>query len=226
MDGNRRFAKKRNQPSQAGHSEGFHSLHRTLEWCLDIGIKVVTVYAFSIENFKRSEEEVNALMNLFEEKLEEFGNHRSLIQRHGVCVRVVGDVSLLRESTRRAVDKIMRDTQNESNAILYIACPYTSHEEMHRARMIVEEGLAHGALETTDVDPDVLDQCMYVSEPVDILVRTSGEVRLSDFLLWQTTQDTFIHFVDVLWPAFDFWHMVPILLSFQAYCHVQQVSLI
>ncbi|KAJ3347962.1 hypothetical protein HDU91_006665 [Kappamyces sp. JEL0680] len=190
----------------------------TLEWCLDLHIRVVTVYAFSIENFKRSQVEVDTLFDLAEEKFAEFLRKDAFIHQRGICVRVIGDLDMLRPSTRLAVQKLMWSSRNGKNAVLNIACPYTSKHEMKHAAEGISLALSEGRLLPVDVSQHLFDACMFTHEdtlPLDILVRTSGEVRLSDFMLWQASRDTYVHFVDVLWPDFSFWDMLPIMLCFQ-----------
>ncbi|KAJ3322811.1 hypothetical protein HDV06_002672 [Boothiomyces sp. JEL0866] len=179
--------------SYRGHSYGFKQLENTLEWCMAIGIKVVSVYAFSIENFKRTQKEIDVLMDLAEEKFEEFLKQDAFINRNGICVRVIGDLSLLRPTTRKAAEKLMWHTRNGSNAILNIACPYTSREEMNTAINVVKLAVDSGKLEKGDVTEHLLDDCMYTQDsyPLDIMVRTSGEVRLSDYMLWQKDRDAY-----------------------------------
>ncbi|KAJ3275889.1 hypothetical protein HDV01_006755 [Terramyces sp. JEL0728] len=177
--------------SYKGHSYGFKQLENTLEWCMAIGIKVVSVYAFSIENFKRTQKEIDVLMDLAEEKFGEFLKQDAFINRNGICVRVIGDLSLLRPTTRKAAEKLMWHTRNGTNAILNIACPYTSREEMDTAIKGVQNAIADGKLEKSDVTEYLLDDCMYTQDsyPLDVMVRTSGEVRLSDYMLWQVGFD-------------------------------------
>ena len=148
--------------------------------------------------------------------------------KNGICVRLIGNLSLLPPSTLKIAKQLMWHTRTNSNgAVLNIACPYTSQEEMERAaKDIVEFGLQDGLLLPIDISQHLMDSCMYTQDcpPLDLLVRTSGEVRLSNFLLWQASRDTFVHFVHVMWPEFTFWHMLPILLCFQCNSFFQQSS--
>ncbi|KXS19212.1 dehydrodolichyl diphosphate synthetase [Gonapodya prolifera JEL478] len=217
MDGNRRYAKKYHMKTVLGHFKGFDTLEETLEWCLDLGVEWVTVFAFSIDNFKRSSEEVDGLMNLAKEKFELFTQEGQFIQKNGIRVRVLGDLELLPEDVRRAAKSAMEWTKTNRRANLNICIPYTARHELANA---VEELLNDTALQGPDCLPfessDVSER-LFTAEapPVDILVRTSGETRLSDFLLWQVCEKTTVHFIDCLWPEFSFSHMLPILLEFQ-----------
>ncbi|KAI9022563.1 Di-trans-poly-cis-decaprenylcistransferase [Hyaloraphidium curvatum] len=208
MDGNRRYAKKMKVKTIEGHSRGFKKLEETLDWCLDLGVEVVTIYAFSIENFKRPPQEVEPLMDLARSKFEEFCIEGEFIQRHGISVRILGDLSLLPSDVRSAAVKAMKMTESNSKSLLNICFPYTSRQELANA---AAEALADG-----DTGPNAIDERLYTANcpPVDLLIRTSGEVRLSDFLLWQCNEDTQIHFVPVFWPEFGFMDMVRTLMDY------------
>ena len=149
----------------------------------------------------------------------------SFVSRNGICVRLIGNISLLRPSTLQVAKKLMWYTRNNTKAILNIACPYTSQEEMETAASDILAALDDGSLHSIDISQHLMDACMYTQDcPVlDLLIRTSGEVRLSNFMLWQASRDTFIHFVDVMWPEFSFWQIIPILLCFQCNSFFQQV---
>jgi ditrans,polycis-polyprenyl diphosphate synthase len=130
---------------------------------------------------------------------------------------LIGDLTLLPESTRLAAYKLMRETRHGTKCIFNIACPYTSHEEMETAMKLISHAVEVGKLQSDDISQTLMDMSLYTHEPVDIMVRTSGEVRLSDFMLWQVSLDCYIHFINVLWPEFTFWDMLPILLKYQAH---------
>ncbi|EGF81244.1 hypothetical protein BATDEDRAFT_10818 [Batrachochytrium dendrobatidis JAM81] len=218
MDGNRRFAKRLHLQPSEGHQLGFKKLEETLDWCMKLGIKVVTVYAFSIENFKRPKEEVDVLMELAERKFGEFVTKSDLVQKHGISIRVIGDTKLLREPVYKAACKVTSETCNNTGAILNICCPYTSQNEILVAMQEVVQGVQSGKVLESDVCEKMIEQCLYTEEcpPLDVLVRTSGEARLSDFMLWQAGRDCLLHFPKKLWPEFSFWDMLPILLHYQA----------
>uniref|UniRef100_G1TCS2 Alkyl transferase n=1 Tax=Oryctolagus cuniculus TaxID=9986 RepID=G1TCS2_RABIT len=182
MDGNRRYAKKCQVERQEGHSQGFNKLAETLRWCLNLGILEVTVYAFSIENFKRSKSEVDGLMDLARQKFSRLMEEQEKLQKHGVCIRVLGDLHLLPLDLQELIAQAVRATKNYNN----------------------------------DVSESLLDKCLYTSHSPhpDILIRTSGEVRLSDFLLWQTSHSCLV-FQPVLWPEYTFWNLCEAILQFQ-----------
>ncbi|XP_043362026.1 dehydrodolichyl diphosphate synthase complex subunit DHDDS isoform X7 [Dermochelys coriacea] len=157
MDGNRRYAQKCHVKRQQGHSEGFDKLAQTLRWCLNLDIREVTVYAFSIENFKRSKEEVDGLMELARQKFSRLLEEQENLKKHGVRIRVLGDLPLLPLDIQELIAQAVLATRNYNN----------------------------------DVSESLLDKCLYTnnSPNPDLLIRTSGEVRLSDFLLWQKARD-------------------------------------
>ncbi|KAI9206154.1 putative undecaprenyl diphosphate synthase-domain-containing protein [Polychytrium aggregatum] len=218
MDGNRRFAKQLNRPTTEGHYSGFIKLEETLNWSLELGIRVVTVYAFSIENFKRPKHEVDYLMELAKEKFHHFATKSEFIAKNEIAVRVLGDWSLLSPDVREAAAQVEHMTRNNKRFILNICFPYTSRHEMTHAIDQAVQGVSEGLLEPSDIDSGLLTRCLLTRDcpDLDIFVRTSGEIRFSDFLLWQTSGSCLIEFVNAFWPDFTFWHMLPILLSYQA----------
>ncbi|KAK3912450.1 Dehydrodolichyl diphosphate synthase complex subunit DHDDS [Frankliniella fusca] len=229
MDGNRRFARKHNVQKIEGHSKGFDRLSETLNWCLELGIKEVTVYAFSIENFKRSQEEVDGLMNLARQKFERLLDEKDKLMEHGVHIRVIGNLNLLPLDLRKVMAKAMLMTKENSKAILNIAFAYTGREEILRGVQETADGVSNGILTPADITQDFLSKTFYSNNsPIpDLLIRTSGEVRLSDFLLWQVSCSC-IYLTDVLWPDFTVWDFLSAVFYYQR-CHqklknVQQIE--
>ncbi|EGD77214.1 dehydrodolichyl diphosphate synthase [Salpingoeca rosetta] len=216
MDGNRRWARRAKTETVAGHSMGFSTLKKTLEWCLDLGVHMVTVYAFSSENFKRSEKEVGDLMKLAEEKFIQLLNEEEMIHRLGVCVRVLGDVKRLPPSLQQAIGKAVDISKDNTRAILNVCFVYTAREEMAMAAHEITQAVQEGELYESDITEHLVEQCLYTnaSPPPSLIIRSSGEVRLSDFLLWQ---GAYVHlaFSPVLWPDFSFWDLVKCFLQYQ-----------
>ncbi|PYI06466.1 Undecaprenyl diphosphate synthase [Aspergillus sclerotiicarbonarius CBS 121057] len=317
MDGNRRFARTHGIETVEGHNLGFEALARILEVCYKSGVKVVTIYAFSIENFKRSKFEVDALMELARVQLSQMVQHGEILDRYGAKVRVLGRLDLLRPDVLAAVDRAVDMTSGNGNCILNICFPYTSRDEITSAvrqtvaeysqplpssrpsttssrspfsethitqniraqaqvvkgedvpsdtetasqssaeggaskhnlpNGVYENGSSFSSSSTLHLagQPDTTNGKAAVSEPtpgkeshvfmspetitrqtlsdhlftydnppLDLLVRTSGVERLSDFMLWQCHEDTEIVFLDILWPDFDLWHFMPVLLGWQ-----------
>lgn len=216
MDGNRRYAKKCQMEHQEGHSKGFNKLAETLQWCLNLGIREVTVYAFSIENFKRPKSEVDGLMDIAREKFGHLLEEQEEIQKHGVCIRVLGDLHLLPLDLQKQMAQAVQATKNYNQCFLNICFAYTSRHEISNAVKEMAWGVEQGLLDPSDVTESLLEKCLYTchSSNPDIVIRTSGEVRLSDFLLWQTSHSCLV-FQPVLWPEYKFWNLCEAILQFQ-----------
>uniref|UniRef100_A0A6I8N627 Alkyl transferase n=1 Tax=Ornithorhynchus anatinus TaxID=9258 RepID=A0A6I8N627_ORNAN len=216
MDGNRRYAQKCQVERQQGHSQGFDKLAETLRWCLNLGVHEVTVYAFSIENFKRTKDEVDGLMDLARQKFTRLLEEQEKLRKHGVCIRVLGDLHLLPRDLRELIARAVRATRSYSKCFLNVCFAYTSRHEISNAVREMAWGVEQGLLKPSDVSEGLLDRCLYTnhSPDPDILIRTSGEVRLSDFLLWQTSHSCLV-FQPMLWPEYTFWNLCEALLQFQ-----------
>lgn len=217
MDGNRRFASKLNTSRKEGHTKGFEKLAECLQWCLDLGVKEVTVYAFSIENFKRSQDEVDTLMQLAREKFRKLFEEKDKLMKEGICMRVIGNLSLLPEDIRQLIAEAMLLTKDNNKAILNVAFSYTSRDEITHSIQDIVTGLNNNEIQPEDVDEQLITECLYTNQSScpDILVRTSGEVRLSDYLLWQISENTDIYFTNVLWPEFSIWHLLGCIFKYQ-----------
>ncbi|PLN85225.1 Undecaprenyl diphosphate synthase [Aspergillus taichungensis] len=332
MDGNRRFARSHRIETVEGHNLGFEALARILEVCYRSGVKVVTIYAFSIENFKRSKFEVDALMEMARVKLGQLAQHGDILDRYGAQVRVLGRMDLLRPDVHAAFTKAVEMTSRNGNCILNICFPYTSRDEItsavrdtvaeystplqpvhastgsirspfsesHIAHHIqaqsqsppgpqaapaedtpsdiesasgsstrseddrpstppgnvyegtgssfsssttlhLAEAKAAAAAEATNnnsnntsgkfqspetITSQTISDHLYTkgNPPLDLLIRTSGVERLSDFMLWQGNENTEIVFLDVMWPEFDLWHFLPVLLRWQRRISKQKVN--
>lgn len=194
MDGNGRWAKKRGFPREYGHKIGAKVFKNVIRHCGDIGIKYVTVYAFSTENWKRSEKEVSAIMNLLSEYIDEARN-----DTEGNCVRVrfVGDMSKLPEELAKKA-QTLEEVTAEYEKQVNIALNYGGRDEIVKA---VNRLIAAGKREITEDD---ISANLYTADcpPPDLIVRTGGEYRLSNFLMWQSAYSE-LYFTDVLWPDFN-----------------------
>lgn len=215
MDGNRRYARERQLETREGHSKGFESLAQILELCYDAGVEDVTVFAFSIENFKRTPREVESLMEIAKERLTQICESGELAEQYGIRIRVLGNRSLLRKDVAELFDKAQTMTKGHTRATLNICFPYTSRDDIaHGIRGVVRDA-EKGLVEPCDITEQTLASHMYTgnSPPLDILIRTSGVCRFSDFMLWESHQGAHIEFVDTLWPDFGVWRMLAILLK-------------
>jgi undecaprenyl diphosphate synthase len=197
MDGNGRWARRRGLPPAAGHRAGTKALRRTVEAAIDIGVHHLVVYAFSTENWSRPQDEVDALMEIFGETIE---RELSDLAEQGVRVRFIGRRDRAPEVLRRKMEGMEDRTELNSRLGLWIAFDYGGRGELVEAtRRIAESGL-----DPREIDENVLAANLYAPElpDPDVLIRTSGEVRVSNFMLWQLAYAELI-FVDRLWPDFD-----------------------
>lgn len=216
MDGNRRYARSHAKRVQEGHTQGFYALHRILDVCLQLNIRCVSVYAFAIENFKRPEEEVTALMDLAKTKLIEMTQKGALLDRNGVRVNIIGRREMLPHDVQEVAKQVEDMTRHHTNAILNICMPYASRHEMTDA---IDEAIRRCDGSPEDIDEDEIEKHLEMtvrgSPPLDVLIRTSGTYRLSDYMLWQACENTQLHFTSTYWPDFGLRDFVPILLAFQ-----------
>ncbi|QLE48319.1 isoprenyl transferase [Nostoc sp. C057] len=214
MDGNGRWASSRGLPRIAGHRQGASTLKELLRCCKDWGIKALTAYAFSTENWQRPVEEVDFLMHLFERLL-----HRELTQMHqeGVRISFIGDLSALPKSLQMQMERSMAKTLNNQAIHFTVAVNYGSRNEITRVCRQVAQLVEQGQLSAEKVNESLVEQHLYTAdnpEP-DLLIRTSGEMRLSNFLLWQMAY-TEMYFTDILWPDFNREAFHQALLSYQS----------
>jgi len=216
MDGNRRFARQAGQEVISGHRAGFEKLAETLQWCREIGVREVTVYAFSIENFNRAEAEVSDLLNLARDKFVKLLEEADKLNEAGVRVRILGNLSYLPADLRETVREVERVTEANSESLLNIALSYTAREEITHAARELAVRLAGGEVSEQEVDEAMLERQLYTgdSPAPDLLIRTSGETRLSDFMLWQASK-CITYFSPVLWPEFSLWQLLLGVFFFQ-----------
>ena len=200
MDGNGRWAKKRGLPRQAGHKVGASTFQKIVRYCNKIGIRYLTVYAFSTENWKRPPEEVEAIMNLLRSFLKDAKNHRA----ENVRTRFIGDRSVLAPDLQELMADCEKESASFTGLTLNVAVNYGGRDEIvHAAKQFAKDAVAGSA------SPDALDEALFSSylytkdQPdIDLIIRPSGEMRLSNFLLWQAAYAEYV-FMDVLWPDFN-----------------------
>lgn len=200
MDGNRRWAKSRMLPVKLGHKQGAETLKKVVRHANKIGIEYITVYAFSTENWKRSEEEVSALMNLLESYLDEFAKEADT---ENIVIRVLGDLSALSEALQENIKRTIERTKNNTGTIFNIALNYGGRNEIVNAVRNISKEVLDGKLTPEEINEEVFAEHLYTKKDPDpdLLIRTSGELRLSGFLPWQTVYSEFI-FLEKLWPDF------------------------
>lgn len=200
MDGNRRWAKNRMLPIKLGHKQGAETLKKVVRYANSIGLEYITVYAFSTENWKRSEEEVTALMSLLETYLEDFSKEADT---ENIVIRVLGDLTALSSSLQECIQKTIERTKNNTGTVFNIALNYGGRNEIVNAIQNISKEVLEGKIKLEDINEEVVSNHLYtknIPDP-DLLIRTSGELRLSGFLPWQSVYSEFI-FLDKLWPDF------------------------
>lgn len=200
MDGNGRWAKKRFMPRYAGHSVGARTFQKIAEYCSKIGIEYLTAYAFSTENWKRPEKEVNTIMKLMRQYLSDYDKYRSL----NMQVRFLGDLSVFSDDMRNMMLELEQESSTCTGMHLNIAVNYGGRDEILHAVRSVAQKACDGKLAVENIDEGTFSSCLYTSgmPDVDLVIRPSGEYRLSNFLIWQCAYAEFV-FTDVLWPDFS-----------------------
>lgn len=202
MDGNRRWARKRNLPTQLGHSQGAKALEDIAVACQERGIKYLTVFAFSTENWRRSKEEVEYLMNLLAKKISDFDKK---FDNRNVRIKLVGDRNGLPAHLLEGIDAIAERTKNNDGLTVNVAINYGGRAEIINAAKSILEDIKLGKLsENIEITEELLTKYMYTQNDPDpdLLIRTAGEIRTSGFLTWQSVYSE-LYFTDVTWPDFD-----------------------
>jgi len=203
MDGNRRFAKEFGLNPNIGHVFGRDKLEEVLNWCFDLGVKNLTVYAFSTENFDREGHEIKTLMNLCKEELDK-ASKDSRFHENKVKIRVIGRIETLPKDIAESANYLMKETENYDKYSFNIALAYGGREEIIHAIQKIAGDVKEGALKIDDIEEKVVSKYLYtngIPDP-DLILRTSGEERISNFLLWQLAYSE-LYFSDVYWPAFQ-----------------------
>ncbi|MDI6810368.1 MAG: polyprenyl diphosphate synthase [archaeon] len=216
MDGNRRYARKLGISTEEGYNYGAGITERVIEWCFDIGVKQLTLYAFSIENFCRTEDEKEKLFELMRVEFEKISEEER-VHKHKVRVRAIGNINLLPESVREAIRKAEHATERYTNFKLFIAVAYSGRMEIVDGVRIIANRVKRGLLNPDDVDEETISKHLYISElegedeasdsgaktSVDLIIRTGGEMRLSNFVPWQALGNECVaYFCAPFWPEF------------------------
>lgn len=200
MDGNRRWAKAKGKPSSFGHKEGAKTLEKIVRYANKIGIKYITVYAFSTENWKRKTEEVSTLMALFQSYLDDYSKRAD---SENIKVKILGSREGLSEKMKDSIEKCMERTKNNTGITFNIALNYGGRDEILRAVKEIATEIKDGKISPEEITEETISDKLYTKgEPdPDLLIRTSGEIRLSNFLPWQIVYTEFL-FVEKNWPDF------------------------
>ncbi|WP_022973467.1 polyprenyl diphosphate synthase [Xanthomonas maliensis] len=201
MDGNGRWAQRRRRPRMIGHRAGARAVNRTIDVCLEKGVGALTLFAFSSENWGRPQEEVDALMKLF---LHALDREVEELHRRGVQVRFIGERSRFNETLRQRMAAAERSTAGNHRLVLSIAASYGGRQDIVMAARALAEDVAAGRLQPQQIDEALLASRVALADlpPPDLFIRTGGDTRISNFLLWQLAY-TELWFTDVLWPEFD-----------------------
>lgn len=201
MDGNRRWAKKRLLPTNLGHKEGAQRLEDMAKYCKKIGVRYLTVYAFSTENWKRSEEEVGYLMNLLADSIMDFDKR---FEGDDIRIKLVGDINGLPQRLQDGIRHIEEKTKDKSGLTVNVAINYGGRAELIHATKLIAEDYKNGVITSLDdINEEMISNYIYTKgdpDP-DLIIRTAGEIRMSGFLTWQGVYSE-MYFTDVLWPDF------------------------
>lgn len=201
MDGNRRWARANGKPIALGHKEGAKTLEKIVRHANKIGLKYITVYAFSTENWKRSKEEVNALMLLLQNYIEDYSKRAD---SENIRVKFLGDTTVFSERMKKGIANCIERTKNNTGVTFNIALNYGGRAEIIKAIKEISEDVKNGILDIDNINEEIVSKRLYTADEPDpdLLIRTSGEIRLSNFLPWQLVYSEFL-FVDKNWPDFN-----------------------
>ena len=201
MDGNRRWAKEKNLPSAFGHKKGVDALKAAMRACDDFGVKYLTVYAFSTENWNRKKEEVDFLMNLLGETIR---NELKEMHENGVVINFIGDLTKLGTKLQEILAHAVEVTKNNTGVRLQIAFNYGSRDEIVHAAKSIAQKVQTGEIKVEDITEELISKNLYTKDipDPDLLIRTGGEMRVSNYLLWQIAYSEFL-VTKTFWPEFD-----------------------
>ena len=213
MDGNGRWATSRGLSRTEGHRQGVVALREVITTCVRLGIDCMSAYAFSTENWNRPQHEVDVLMHLFAKT---FVDELPLLKRENVRVVFLGDISALPAKTREVFEYGLRECEGHTGMVLALAVNYGARAELARAARLLAEEVAAGRLDASSIDEGAVASRLYTAGMPDpeLMIRTSGELRLSNYLLWQVAYSEF-YITDDYWPDFDRWGLLRAILSFQ-----------
>ena len=201
MDGNRRWAKAHGKSIPSGHREGAKTLEKIVRYANKIGLQYITVYAFSTENWKRAEEEVNALMLLLKSYLDDYSKRAD---SENIKVNIIGDISAFKDDLQKTMIQCMERTKNNTGVMLNIAINYGGRAELVKVMKKIAEEVSENKIDVKDINEDMISKHLYtanIPDP-DLIIRTSNELRLSGFLTWQSAYSE-LYFTDIHWPDFD-----------------------
>ena len=213
MDGNRRWATAQGKKAGFGHKAGAKTLENIVRYANKIGLKYITVYAFSTENWKRAEEEVNGLMILFKTYLDDYAKRADT---ENIKVNILGDITAFNEDLKKSMKKCMERTKNNTGVVFSIAINYGGRAELVRAMKNIAVEVKEGKIDINNINENVISDHLYtigIPDP-DLIIRTSNELRLSGFLMWQSVYSE-LYFIDINWPDFNEEQLDKAILEYQ-----------
>lgn len=201
MDGNGRWAKLRNQPRVFGHREGAKSVRKVVEAATRLGINNLTLYAFSTENWNRPKHEIKTLMKLLVSALK---RELGLMKKNNIRLNAIGHTDMMPENVQHELQEVLDETKTNTGLVLTLALSYGARQEIQRAIQEISHKVKNNIISVENVDEDIINKHLYTQNlpDVDLLIRTSGEVRISNFLLWQIAYAE-LYFTEEFWPDFD-----------------------
>ena len=213
MDGNGRWAKQRGKLRIFGHKNGVNAVRETVETAAELGIDVLTLYAFSTENWNRPKKEVNMLMSLLVSSLKK---ELKLFIDNNISLRTIGNIDLLPKKTKKELNEVVEKTKNNTHLILNLALSYSSKEEIVNAFKNISKKIVNNELLIEEIDENIINNHLYTRNlpNVDLVIRTSGEKRISNFLLWQIAYAE-LYFTSVFWPDFNKEEFYKAILDYQ-----------
>ena len=214
MDGNGRWAKKRGMTRVFGHKKGVNAVRETVEAATELGIQALTLYTFSTENWKRPKVEVDILMGILVSSLKK---ELKLFQENNVKLQTIGNIEKLPQKAKKELQEVIEKTKNNNKLILTLALNYGSREEIVNAVKNISKKIVNNELKIEEIDENIINSHLYTFTlpVVDFLIRTSGEKRISNFLLWQIAYAE-LHFTDILWPDFKKENFYEAILNYQS----------
>ncbi len=200
MDGNRRWAREKGKETSEGHRAGAENLEKIAKYCNDIGVKYLTVYAFSTENWKRSKDEVSALMILLKNYLKKFSKNAN---KENIRIKVLGDIEILDDGLKKSINEAVERTKNGTGLTMNIAFNYGGRAELVNATKKIVEKVINNELSVEEINENIISNNLYTENQPDpdLLIRPGGELRISNFLPWQLVYSEF-YFTDKYWPDF------------------------
>jgi len=217
LDGNRRFAKRLMIKPWMGHEWGKKKVAKLLDWCVELGIKELTLYAFSVENFNRPKEEFDYIMKLFRESFKELEGNKKLQEKNsklGVKVRFLGRLAMFPDDIQAMMREIIKKTASNSGLVVNLCMAYGGRHEIADAARRIALDVEKGRLSTSDVNEETIKRYLYMPDEPDIIIRTGGEQRLSGFLLYQSSYSE-LFFLGKMWPEFEKKDLVRVIEDFR-----------